>query len=365
MEFIYKYARLPKDRELLTNINFAANSLFDKLRTLDVNSLDISDYNKRYFGTKLGRLTSSLQLYSYILSWSLAKSDVALNRFVFLDYGGGSGMLSLLAKESKIGTVIYNDIYDLSCKDAKVIGESIRNQADYYVKGDIDDVIDFLTKNRINCNAVASYDVIEHIYNIKYFLRRLNKLSNHSLTIFMSSGANIFNWRIRKSIMRRQYEAEHCVREKKFGHKERDTTRAYLEIRREIILNHTDKLSQNEVEKLAIATRGMILPDIQKCVDRYLKTGQIPKELDHPTNTCDPYTGNWMEHLMYPLYLQRVLSQEGFEVQILSGFYGTKKNFVKRTIGKVLNIYISTFQKSGIRVAPFFSIYARKCCNPI
>jgi len=360
MDFMYKYGRLPKDRILLTNINSATNKLFDKLRALDVKSLNISDYNKRYFASKLGRLLSYLQLYSYILAWSVVESNVPLNKFVFLDYGGGSGILSLLAKESNIGTVIYNDIYEVSCKDARTIGESIGNQADYYVQGDIDDVIDFLTKNGINCNAVASYDVIEHIYDIEHFLRTLNKLSNDSLTIFMSSGANIFNWRIRRSLMKRQYEVEHYDRVKEFGHKERDTTRAYLKIRIEIISKYTDKISENEVKRLAISTRGMILSDIQKCVDTYLETKQFPKGLEHPTNTCDPYTGNWMEHLMDPYYLQKVLTEEGFRVQILSGFYGAKENRVKRIVAKTLDIYISTFEKSGIKVAPFFSIYAKK-----
>ena len=165
--------------------------------------------------------------------------------------------------------------------------------------------------------------------------------------------------------MKRQYEVEHHDRAEKFGHKERDTTRAYLKIRREIISEYTDELSENEVERLAITTRGMIVSDIRKCVDTYLETRQFPKELDHPTNTCDPYTGNWMEHLMDPHSLQKVLIQEGFKVQILSGFYGNKKNPVKIIIAKVLDIYIRTFQKSGIRVAPFFSIYARNQCKEV
>jgi len=92
MEFMYDCARLPRDQELLVNINSAASRLFDKLRHFDIEALDISDYNKRYFGGILVNLTSALKLYSYILAWSLAKSDVPISRFVFLDYGGGSGV---------------------------------------------------------------------------------------------------------------------------------------------------------------------------------------------------------------------------------------------------------------------------------
>jgi hypothetical protein len=105
MEYMYNYG-LPKDCKLLKDINLAASRLFNKLKYSDANSLCISDYNKRYLGEHLERMRYTLQKYSYILSWSVASTNVPLNKFVFLDYGGGIGILSLLAKEFKVGTVI-------------------------------------------------------------------------------------------------------------------------------------------------------------------------------------------------------------------------------------------------------------------
>lgn len=92
MEFIYKYALLPNEQKLMIEINSAAKKLSDKLRVFNLEALDISDYNKRYFGGKLANLTRNLRLYSYILAWFLAKSDKPIRKFVFLDYGGGSGI---------------------------------------------------------------------------------------------------------------------------------------------------------------------------------------------------------------------------------------------------------------------------------
>jgi len=349
------------------DINTAASRLFNKLKHLDVDRLIISDYNKKYLGNHLNYSRSSLQLYSYILSWSVASANVPLDKFVFLDYGGGTGVLSLLAREFKIGTVIYNDIYDVSCKDAKVIGESIGNRADYYVHGNIDDVISFLRINSISCNAIASYDVIEHIYDIEVFLKKLPALSSRQLSVVMSSGANVSNPRIRKSIVRRQLEVEYKDREKVWGHKDRDCLRAYSKIRKEVILKHAPNLSDNEVEKLGKATRGMIEGDIKKCVDEYLKTRQFPDEPSHPTNTCDPYTGNWEEHLMNPYYLKDILSDTGFKkVKILSGYYGCSfnKNIIKKlirnTAAGLLNSFIYIFKNQGIRIAPFYTVYAEK-----
>ena len=360
MEFMYNYAGLPKDCDLLMNINSAANRLFNKLRDFNIEAQNISEYNKNYFRIKLKSLKSVLQLNCYILSWAMAKSNVPLSGFVFLEYGGGSGMLSLLAKELNIGIVIYNDIYDVSCADARVIGEGLGNQADYYVHGDIDDVIRFSKNNSIFCNAIASYDVIEHIYDIEGFLSKLHLLSDGPLTVVMSSGANNSNPLTRKHLMKKQLEVEYEDRGKKCGHKERDSLRAYLKIREEIIQKYAGKLKENEVKQLARATRGMIEFDIKRCVDTYQKTRQWPKEPSHSTNTCDPYTGNWMEHLMDPYHLKDILSKEGFEVEILSGYYGHSKSMGKRVLGNLLNMAIYFLGRQRLLIAPFFTLYGNK-----
>ncbi len=360
MEFMYNYARLPEDRKLLIDINTAAGRLFNKLSCLDIDSLDISDYSKKYLGNHLRNIHSTLQKYSYVLSWSIASANCPLNEFVFIEYGGGSGILSLLAKELKINTVIYNDIYEISCKDAKIIGESIGNQADYYVHGDIDDVISFLKTNSISCNAIASYDVIEHIYDIETFLKKLNNLSDGPMSVVMSSGANMFNPLIKKSIMTVQREMEYRGANKEWGHKERDCLRAYSRVREEMILKYAPYLTKKEVEQLAKATRCMIESDIQDCIDEYLKTGVFPQEPCHPTNTCDPYTGNWCEHLMDIDYLKDILSKEGFKVEILSGYYGRPENLIKRILATFLNVSIYISKKKGIRIAPFYTVYGIK-----
>ena len=361
---MYQYAHLPKDQPLLIDICAAANRLFNKLKLLKVEALAISDYNKRYLNSKISSLTSNIQLYSYILAWSLAKSAVPTNKFSLIDYGGGSGMLSLLAKELGLGTVIYNDIYDISCRDAQQIAKSLGVEADYYVHGNIDDVLLFLKKNNFNCNAIVSYDVIEHIYNVEDFFNKVSFLTNAPIAIVMSSGANVFNPFIRKKLMKKQVELEYKDQEKKWGHKERDCLKAYLRVRKEMILEYlkdfNTTLSENETEQLVKNTRGMIKSKIRKCVEDYLKTGNFPPPPVHPTNTCDPYTGNWAEHLMDPFYLANILSNKGFTVSILSGYYGCPKNTVKRLLAKILNAVIFLSRKQGLRIAPFYTIYGKR-----
>jgi hypothetical protein len=75
-----------------------------------VKSSGISEYNQRYLREKIRSAKSILDLYGRLLYLSIRNSDVSLEHFVLVDYGGGTGCLSFLAKEMGIGTVIYNDI---------------------------------------------------------------------------------------------------------------------------------------------------------------------------------------------------------------------------------------------------------------
>ena len=278
---------------------------------------------------------------------------------MFVDYGGGPGTLSLLAKELGIGTVIYNDIYDVSCRDARVIGQMAKSEADYYVLGDIDDLIGFLKQNAISCNAIASSDVVEHIYDIESYLRQISGLSETALNIVMATTANSRNPIIKRQRIRMHMDVEYKDRDKVWGHKERDSLKSYLSIRKEIVLQYAPTLSGEEVDRLARATRGLIVSDIEKCVKEYLETGRVSRKPDHSTNTCDPYTGNWAEHLMDVKHLRQVLCDEGLEVRILSGYYGTPNSAIKKLIGSCLNPLIFVLREQGLMLAPFYVVYAR------
>ncbi|UCH06154.1 MAG: hypothetical protein JSV55_08375, partial [Deltaproteobacteria bacterium] len=149
----------------------------------------------------------------------------------------------------------------------------------------MDKLVEFLETNSIRCSALASYDVIEHIYDIETFLLKLSGLSDGPFNVVVASSANPFNPLIRRHHKKFQRKAEHGGREKKQGCREDYLTKAYLIVRQEIISKHAPSLSDPEVRQLAEATRGLIEPDIKEAVDEYLKTSNIPQEPTHPTNT--------------------------------------------------------------------------------
>jgi len=359
VKFHYKHAMLPDDK-VVNDINTAAGRLHDRLRVLDVEELDISDQNRGYLRNHLENIRFTLQTYSYLLSWSVARSGVSYDEFVFIDYGGGCGILSLLAKELGLGTVIYCDIYEPSCRDARVLGQILADEANYYVHGDIDELKGFLRANSIACDAIASYDVIEHIYDIESFLVKLSDLSEGPFNVVMSSSANAHNPKRRRSLMKFQTAAEYKGRERKSWYKESYCTRPYVEVRKEIISGRAPKLSNPELERLVRATRGLIESDIKQVVDEYIRTGEISREPDHPTNTCNPYDGNWAERLMDANHLKEILLKEGLKVDILSGYYGSQNNRPREFAAVLLNYLISLLKEKGLFLARFYTIYARK-----
>lgn len=358
-EPFYKYRKTPLMIEFAKRLETAANSLFNDLQSINPLELNISEYNRRYLQNKLKNLESSLAVYADIVGSVLCRSVESLKDFVFIEYGGGTGFLSLLSKKMGVGTVVYNDIYDVSCKDAQEIAQILGCKAEYYVQGDIDSLVEFCRKYQIKGDGIASYDVIEHIYDIDDFCRKLHLISNEGATMMHASGANIFFYPDVKRVMKKQIEDETKDREEDWGHKKRDCLLSYSKERGKIIRDYCPGLNENKIERMVTHTRGLIRDDILKCVDRYIAYKEFPKLIEHPTNTCDPNTGNWAEHLMNPYYLQETLSLNGFEAKVLPRCWGNRHNSLENTIAKIVNriIRISNMH-IGLHICSYMAIYA-------
>jgi hypothetical protein len=378
MDFLFNSKSLQGNQKLFYNIELAAKSLFKKLNSLELKSLNISDYMANYFGKSISNLKGTLQRYSLLLALCLKNYKKSLKNFVFVEYGGGSGIFSLLAKEIGIGTVIYNDIYNTSCQDAKEIAKSIGNVGDSYILGEIQEIIKYLNEKSIFCNAVGSYDVIEHIYNIDSFFQGLLELPQKNLSLVLASGANPYNPIIKRRIKMHHHNCEFIDKQREYGHKEGYTLEAYAKIRKKLIYKIADgKLNSEELNNLTRFTRGLIEKDIKECVLKYIDSKQFPseKEIKFPSNTCDPFTGNWAERLMVPNNLLEFFTQNGYKGQVIAGLYEdrkslTTKKFIPRVnlniapiynpISKLANLFIKILSKRGLHLAPYYILYAFK-----
>jgi len=351
------HARLPAEGHHLAAIDAAASRLYPALASLDEASLSISDYQRRYLRTSLlANVPRTLQKYAYLLAWSLADVTRPLADAVVVDYGGGSGLLAVLAKATGVGAVVYVDNFAVSCQDAATIASALGHPADHYVHGELDALAASLGAHDLACDAIASNNVVEHIYDVEGFLARLGALSDGALTAVMSTAATPFNPIVRRRFMREQRQAEWVDRPAAWGDKASDDHRAFREVRAEIIAAHAPTLTPAEVDRLAAATRGQIAADIVRTVDAYRATGIVPEGLRHPTNTCDPRTGNWTEHLMDFDRLAAVLRGEGYRTSLLAGYYAEPRGRIKGAAARALNLAIRWSGRAGLRLAPFVTL---------
>jgi hypothetical protein len=234
--------------------------------------------------------------------------------------------------------------------------------ADQYVQGDVTELLDYLKVHDIHSDALASYDVLEHIYDVDSFLKQLCVSPYSPRTFLMASGANPRNPLTRRRLMKRHLLYEYHDRERIFGHKERDTLRAFYSIRVEAIRKSAPELSPHEIQALAKRTRGKMIGDVLDCVATYKKTRILPPMPSHPTNTCDPLNGSWEEQLLDLDHLTKILVHHGVTSRILSGYWMTDHP-LKGVIAVALNLLISNLGESGLFLAPFYALSGTRDTN--
>src|SRR5205809_3436273 len=111
----------------------AIGALFLKLKKLDPLPNDVSEYNKKYLLRYIDNYTFYMGLYRQLFKKAIAKLTKPIADSVFVDYGGGCGMLSYLAKEIGFRTVVYNDIYPVSVSDVRILAKNLNIGIDHYI----------------------------------------------------------------------------------------------------------------------------------------------------------------------------------------------------------------------------------------
>jgi len=250
----------------------------------------------------------------------------------------------------------------VSCRDAEKLGKLIGFGADHYIHGELSDLLAYLTNVRLSCDMFASHDCIEHVYDIESFMRGLREIPSRHLAVWLSTSANPLRRKTRRTLMRAQMKSEYEDRNREWGHKERDTQRSFLSVRKEMIVDADPDLCPRDVELLAKRTRGMRHDDILQAVCEYKRSGLFPDPPTHPTNTCDPYTGNWAEHFMDPFELCQVLRDEGFVTEVRPGYWEPTRIPKWKAFAKdFTNICISVLGNRDLRISPYYVICGAHC----
>ena len=329
--------------------------LFAKLKAADVSRLPISDYTKRYLSDQL-RSAAYLGTFAQVLSTATSAWDADLGSIRMVELGGGTGLQTLLALESGVGHITYSDIYDVSCSDVHEVARAVGLEIPAVICADTEGLVAQLNSDPSDVDVVVSYDVLEHIYDVPSHLRAMNGLRYPTLNLLYASGANGYNPRYSRQVKKIQISVETEPQPEEFGHKDRDSLRPYMDLRREVVRAAAPDLSDSVVDDLAARSRGLIVGDIERLVVEPYRAGLPTFFPAHPTNTCDPLTGNWCEQLLDFDRLRVMAEQAGLRATFGFGRYALAGTVGQDTVRRSLNAAMTMLGKNGIRLAPYYFV---------
>jgi len=342
-------------------INKSIRSLKERINCLNPRELIISDYSREYLRKYLNNYPYFMSAYSQLLLKALAKTDKSAEESVFVDYGGGCGVLSLLAKLMGFRTVIYNDIYEKTLSDARAISDKLGIHIDYYMKGDAEDFVKEIHRLNIHPDLICSFDVLEHIYDLETWISTISSIPGFSL-LFMT-GANPKNPIIAGKLRKLHRRAEYSGCEKNIRYNDVFLNNSFLKQREIIIREMFPKLNDNDVEFLSRNSRGLRKEDIGKMVRRYIDSGVTGYQVNHPTNTCDPYTGSWAERLIDLKKLIIFCKKNELNIEITNSFYNYSSGFLPDAAKFLLNQLIKILGKRSLFFSPAITVEIQKKSN--
>lgn len=306
-----------------------------QLRNIDYHQLDISDYSRNYILRLLPNLDYYLDIYSRCLVRLSVIMRKPLSEITMVDYGGGHGFLSCLAKYRGAKQVIYIDFNPQAVKTVQAVAEQLGYGPDVMLQGDAATLRRYCAEHNITPDAVLGMDVIEHIYRLEDFFADIHEI-NPEMAMLFTTGSTPFNKRVVKRLQQVMVLDE-------MG---RNGQPGFFELRRRAIAQQYPEFTQPELDIWAESTRGLTYADTLKAVETH-----TPNLMDDPYNTCDPATGSWTERILPIATYQDIASSYGWKVTVGNGFYNTYRKGPKSIPSRMLNFFLTSKQFRSL--APF------------
>lgn len=327
-------------------INNCKNELITKLRKIDFEQLPISDYNKSYIRRITDHIEHYMNIYALCLNKGIRAALRSPEEIILVDYGGGSGFLSYLAKAMGISTVIYVDLNPLSVATTKTIQQEIGLGPDILIEGDSDRLAAWCREQGIQPHLLIATDLIEHIYDLKHFFSDLLTI-NGRMNLLFTTASTPYN-------PMKTHQLHRLMRGCETGDAVQPN---YATLRRQFIQHQFPHLSEKQISEWTARTRGLIYRDIQRAIE-----SNTPPTLYDPFNTCHPETGNWAERILSIRDYKQIIAPYGYTLKVDKGFYNTiRPRKLVALICRFINLCIKGSGRLGLLIAPFIilSVYPR------
>jgi hypothetical protein len=219
------------------------------------------------------------------------------------------------------------------------------------VAGDLLAVARALQDDRSSMYIVVSSNVIEHVYDLNDLWDACTGLAaERNFTAVWCSDANSANPFISRRRRRTHLYVDHCDRTASNRDSILNSTFSFSSLRRRIIEPPLPEASRHQLDRLTAATRGLHKADIQTAVHQFLQNGHMV-EPEHPTNTCNPETGNWCERLIDLTCIRNQLQDRGWQVHLEPAFYGPRSGLAQKMAVRLLNAAIALASPHSLAIA--------------
>lgn len=303
-----------------------------------VHAIDTDDYHRQYLERMVPVADYYFDIYRHCLDNLARHLDFPLRQATLVDYGGGHGLLSIVAKQSGWGQVIYIDNDSRAATTAAHLSKALNAEPDFILNGNSSLLNNFCTTNHIAPHAIAGMDVIEHIYCLDDFFNDILSIKQARPLMIFTTASNPAN----KIICRRLHKYMHGDES---GSNENPN---FLTLRYEYIRDCFPQMSEQMAIRWAKQTRGLIYDDIYAAIE-----SNTPHLLADPHNTCDPRTGSWTERILPFDDYRQILMPYSYSLTIENGWYNTRHHFPKNFVARLLN------HIDSVRLAPFVTLFAQ------
>lgn len=336
----------------------AENHLLKLLCELKPRELDISSYSRKALRRTLDAAEYYLEIYREALDMALSMCACPPDQASIVDYGGGHGLLSILAKMLGFKQVIYVDTNPDAVKTMHELSSRLGYAPDVVVQGGSDMLLRWCAEKDVRPDVLLAMDVIEHIYVLDDFFSDLHAISPNIRMVF-TTASNPYNKRVVRRLQKAMDNDEKGHRLKK----------GFWQMRRDYIKKLYPDMPERLLDFWADNTRGLIYKDVARAVE-----SQSPNLLLDTHNTCDPVTGSWTERILPELDYRQLLQPYGYELLVLPGRYNEHRHGPKAWASRHYNSRIDKAPKTAaegfgqrrrlrraLKMAPFiFLIVNRK-----
>ena len=330
--------------------NVEQTRLAGALRGINVEELPVSEYSKGALLRVLNAAEFYLEIYRNSLEKVLAMCNMPPEEITIVDYGGGHGILSILAKKLGFARVVYIDYNADALQTVQQMSERLGATPDVMLQGDAAVLRQWCESNRVKPNALLAMDVIEHIYVLDEFFGELHSISDMMKMVF-TTASTPFNKRVERRLRRAMQEDELGT----------ETRKGFWQKRRDYVQELHPDMSDRELDYWADNTRGLTYADVARAVE-----SQSPNLLLDADNTCDPATGSWTERILPIDDYRQLLMPYGFTLAVVPGRYNEHRHGAKQMMSRYYNKIIDLAPdgeprtrrerrnyKKALKVAPF------------